>query len=68
MLRKSLMLAQDVLQSFGDLVLLLARGIAWCGVKILDGSGWCGNRAREWEPRLWDRDEDPRSDAEERRP
>lgn len=38
------------------------------GDLFLAGMRWWRERAREWEPRLWDRDEDPRSDAEERRP
>ncbi|APX84594.1 hypothetical protein BV511_07640 [Methylorubrum extorquens] len=34
----------------------------------LSGLRFWRERAREWEPRLWDRDKDPRSDAEERHP
>ena len=28
----------------------------------------CEDAAREWNPRLWDRDHDPRTEQEERRP
>lgn len=68
MLSKAFSFAQTALQALGDLVLDLAAGVARCGQAVLAGARWCGDRAREWEPRLWDRDEDPRSDAEERRP
>lgn len=68
MLHRALSLAQDVLQVTGDLLLLLARGIAWCGLAVISAAGWCGDRAREWQPRLWDRGQDARSETEERRP
>lgn len=67
-MRALLLSAQSALQLLGGLLLDLAAGTAWCGRAVLSGARWCGDRAREWEPRLWDRDEDPRSDAEERRP
>ncbi|UYW32488.1 hypothetical protein [Methylorubrum extorquens] len=38
------------------------------GEVFLSGLRWWRARAREWEPRLWDRDKDPRTDAEERHP
>ncbi|KQO92023.1 hypothetical protein ASF33_17695 [Methylobacterium sp. Leaf92] len=34
----------------------------------LAGMRFWRERAREWQPRLWDRDKDPRTDAEERHP
>lgn len=42
--------------------------IGWLATPILWGARVCLDRAREWDPRLWDRDHDPRSDTRERRP
>ncbi|AWN35757.1 hypothetical protein [Methylobacterium radiodurans] len=47
-------------------------GAAWLLVQITKPILWCSRqcleRAREWDPRLWERDGDPRSDNRERRP
>lgn len=40
---------------------LLATPILWCARA-------CQDKAREWDPELWARDHDPRSDTRERRP
>ena len=48
------------------------QGIADLGMIGVDaalaGARWCGDRAREWDPRLWDRGGDDRSEHEERWP
>lgn len=54
----------------------VALPILWVGslaTPVLRASAWCGARAREaaareWNPRLWDRNGDPRADNEDRRP
>ncbi|MHB2205031.1 hypothetical protein [Methylobacterium sp. CM6257] len=53
----------------------IAQGLLWiadiftAGARaVLRASRTCQDRAREWDPRLWDRDHDPRSDTRERRP
>lgn len=35
---------------------------------ILQASAWCLTKAHEWDPRLWARDGDERTEQEERRP
>lgn len=46
----------------------IARMKTRSALRDLAHADWCEDRAREWQPRLWDRDEDPRDDARERRP
>lgn len=36
--------------------------VGYVATPLLDMAAWCIERAREWDPRLWDRDHDPRSD------
>ncbi|MCP1550675.1 MULTISPECIES: hypothetical protein [Methylorubrum] len=67
-MRTLLVCAEVALQVVGQLIVEIGAAVVWCGRMVLSAARWCGDRAREWEPRLWDRDEDPRSDAEERRP
>ncbi|GEP06446.1 hypothetical protein [Methylobacterium oxalidis] len=48
-----------------------AIGLLYLGTlaePLLRASRWLEDRAREWNPRLWSRDEDPRNDIRERRP
>ncbi|GJE54548.1 hypothetical protein [Methylobacterium thuringiense] len=45
--------------------------LLWIGdfaTPVLAASRFCDDRAREWDPRLWDRNEDDRTDTRERRP
>ena len=42
--------------------------VGWVATPILWLAGRCRDRAREWDPHLWARNEDPRSDTKERRP
>ncbi len=53
----------------------VAQVLLWCADVftsaarlVLRGSSACQDWAREWDPRRWDRDQDPRSDTRERRP
>ncbi|GJE26256.1 hypothetical protein [Methylobacterium organophilum] len=29
--------------------------IGWLATPVLWGSSWCEDKAREWDPRIWDR-------------
>lgn len=61
-----LQLAQDILQH-------AAMPLLWVGSlarPVLRAAAWCGDRAREaaareWEPRLWDRDGNTRHELED---
>lgn len=53
--------------ALGSLIRLIARGPAALAEALLDIANAI-DPPREWKPRLWDRDKDPRSDAEERHP
>lgn len=64
-----------VLRAIAHFLQGITDGLFWvidmltAGAKLtLRCSRWCMDRAREWDPRLWDRDQDPRSDNRERRP
>ena len=64
-----------ILRAIAHLLQHLADGMFWLGSAVIDGaaavlrvSRSCLDRAREWDPRLWDRDHDPRSDTRDRRP
>ena len=50
----------------------ILQGVAAAAMAVVEaalaGARWFGDRAREWEPRLWDRDHDPRSDERNRWP
>lgn len=43
-------------------------GLGCLATPILWGARACQDKAREWDPALWDRGHDPRSAARERRP
>lgn len=61
---RAAMLAADILRG-------LAAVLLWIGTQaaaVLFASRRCEDRAREWDPRLWQRNGDPRSDNRERRP
>lgn len=67
--------AAAVLKAIADALQSLAAALLWCGDffvhcarLVLRFSHACLDRAREWDPRLWDRDHDARSDNRERRP
>ena len=47
---------------------IVCMSVADLSTPILEFSAACERAAREWDPRLWDRDHDPRSDNRERRP
>lgn len=53
--------------ALGSLVRLGARGFAAI-TELLTDIADAIDPPREWKPRLWDRDKDPRTDAEERHP
>lgn len=53
--------------ALGSLIRLTARGPAFVAETLTDLADAI-DPPREWKPRLWQRDQDPRSDAEERRP
>ena len=64
-----------ILRAIAHLLQHLADGMFWLGSALVDGSATVLrvsrsslDRAREWDPRLWDRDHDPRSDTRDRRP
>ena len=57
-----------MLQGIADGLLWLADLLTSGARPILRCSRLCLDRAREWDPRLWDRDQDPRTDTRERRP
>ncbi|MHC2108907.1 hypothetical protein [Methylobacterium sp. CM6246] len=64
-----------ILRALAHLLQHIADGLFWLGSNVVDGaaavlrvSRSCMHRAREWDPRLWDRDQDPGSDNRERRP
>ncbi|SFM91386.1 hypothetical protein [Methylobacterium pseudosasicola] len=64
-----------ILRAIAHLLQHIADSMIWFGSAVIDGaasvlrvSRSCMDRAREWDPRLWDRDHDPRSDTRERRP
>lgn len=53
--------------ALGSLIRKVAGSVIRGGEKLAD-IGDAVDPPREWRPRLWDRDKDPRSDAEERHP
>ena len=62
-----------ILRAIAHLLQHLADGMIWLGSLLINGaacvlvvSSACIARAREWDPRLWDRDHDARSDTRER--
>ena len=64
-----------ILRTIAHLLQGIADGMLWfvdvltAVIRVtLRASRSCMDRAREWDPRLWDRDHDPRSDTRERRP
>lgn len=47
----------------------LSTALLWAGAlatPVLHAARECESAAREWDPRLWDRDHDPRSENEDR--
>ena len=70
-----MVVAAAILKAIADALHSLADALLWCADALTGGarlvlrcSSLCLDRAREWDPRLWDRDRDPRSDTRERRP
>lgn len=64
-----------IVSGFAKLSADALRGLAalllWFGdlaTPVLFAARWCEDRAREWNPRLWERNGDLRSDNRERRP
>jgi hypothetical protein len=53
--------------ALGSLIRLIAR-VPAAITEVLTDIADAVDPPREWQPRLWDRDKDPRSDAEERHP
>ncbi|WP_342106324.1 hypothetical protein [Methylobacterium sp. SI9] len=67
--------AAAVLRAVAHALQSTADGLLWGADLLTTGarpvlrlSRLCMERAREWDPRLWDRDHDPRSDTRDRRP
>lgn len=56
------------LHSVADGLLWLADLLTGSAKLILVASRLCIDRAREWDPRLWDRDQDAGTDTRERQP
>lgn len=54
----------SALQTVADGLLWLADGLTAGAKLILAASRLCLDRAREWDPRLWERDHDARSEQQ----
>jgi hypothetical protein len=58
----------STLQTVADGLLWLADVLTANAKLILAASRICLDRAREWDPRLWERDHDAGTDTRERQP